>query len=94
MIRPDLLADHESTKQVALLLDNENETLHKRIAQLVDQLAQLTVDSGHEQLALELATPLSYRCVLAVCHWGASASSWLRFIRLTPPMPMPTCRCC
>ncbi len=56
MIRPDLLADHESTKQVALLLDNENETLHKRIAELVEQLAQLTGEGGHEQLALELAT--------------------------------------
>ena len=56
MIRPDLLADHESTKQVALLLDNENETLHKRIAELVAQLAQFTGESGHEQLALELAT--------------------------------------
>jgi transposase len=56
VIRPDLLADHESTKQVALLLDNENETLHKRIAQLVEEVAQLRGDSGSEQLALELAT--------------------------------------
>lgn len=56
MIRPDLLADHESTKQVALLLDNENEALHRRIAELVAQLAELQGESGHEQLALELAT--------------------------------------
>ena len=56
VIRPDLLADHESAKQVALLLDSENEALHTRLAALVDENAKLRGESGPEQLALELRT--------------------------------------
>jgi transposase len=55
VLRPDLLADHESAKQVAVLLDKENENLHKRLEELTAEIARLKGEDGAEQLVLELA---------------------------------------
>ena len=55
MIDPKLLADHESAKQVALLLDNKCTNLEKRLEALVGQLAALNGHKAPEQLVLELA---------------------------------------
>jgi transposase len=55
VLRPEWLVDLDSAKQVAELLDKENEKLHRRLEELTVELAKLKGERGAEQLALELA---------------------------------------
>jgi len=52
--RIEHITDLDTAKQVALLLEKENERLHKRIATLLTKLAKLEGKDGSRQLELEL----------------------------------------
>lgn len=51
----DRIGDFETAKQYLRLYEKENERLHRRLAQLVTEVASLRGQDGAEQLALELA---------------------------------------
>ncbi len=54
VLRIEDISDLDTAKQVALLLENENARLHKRLAALVTELAAAKGKEGAEQLELEL----------------------------------------
>lgn len=49
------IGDLETAKQVAILLEKENERLHKRLVELTRQIAELRGESAAEQLQLEIS---------------------------------------
>ena len=54
MLKIEHISDPEQLKQVALILQKENERLHKRLDEQARELAKLKGQDGDKQLALEI----------------------------------------
>jgi len=78
------ISDLDTAKQVALLLEKENERLHKRIAVLLRELAKAKGQDGSRQLELELMKLQEEAAQLRGSLFGQSSE------RRDPPKTDPT----
>lgn len=72
-MRADALRDLETAKQVATLLEKENERLHARNRELIEEVARLRGQDGQKQLELELARLQEQMALLQKKLFGASS---------------------
>jgi len=54
MLRIENIADLDTARQVAQLLEKENARLHKRLAAMAKEVAALRGEEGHKQYELEI----------------------------------------
>ena len=73
MLKIEHISDPEQLKQVALILQKENERLHKRLDEQSRELAKLKGQDGDKQLALEIEKLQSQMSKLQKMMFGASS---------------------
>ena len=73
MVRIEQLKDLEAAKQVAALLEAENERLHQRLEQLVQENARLKGEDAQARLQLELTGLKEQLALLQQRLFGASS---------------------
>ena len=54
MLRIEQIADLDTAKQVAQLLEKENARLHERLSAMAKEMAALRGQDGHKQYELEI----------------------------------------
>ena len=69
----ETLHDPELVKQAALLLEKENERLHKRLRELIEENAKLKGDDGQKQLQFEIVKLQEQMALLRRDMFGASS---------------------
>jgi transposase len=73
VLRIDAIADLDTAKQVATLLEKENARLHTRLKQLLSEIARLRGEDGQKQLELEVMKLQEQMALLQHRLYGASS---------------------
>ena len=73
MLNIENISDARHLKQIALLLQGENDRLHKRLDELTRELAKLKGQDGDKQLSLEIQKLQSQMSKLQKMMFGASS---------------------
>jgi len=73
VLRVDAIADLETAKQVAVLLEKENARLHARLKELLAEIARLRGEDGQKQLEFEIMKLQEQMALLQHRLYGASS---------------------